>query len=568
MPEPRSPLHISDEFSLPVNAVTEKLAAIGRTGSGKSYAAKKLAEQMFYRGAQIVALDPVGVWWGLRVDSTGEGPGIPIPVFGGLHGDVPLDPGSGRVIADLIVDRRLSAVLDVSQIESDSGKARFAHDFGDRLYFRKKAAPSAMHLFLEEAQEFVPQNPQREEALMLHVFTRMWKLGRNFGIGGTLISQRPQEVNKKVLNQTELLMAFQMTGPQERKAIEAWVSEKGISEDIGAILPKLRRGAPHIWSPSWLKVSKVIEIAKLSTFDTSQTPKVDAFGDAAPEWTPPVADVDLEEISAAVAATIEKAKAEDPKHLRARVAELERALAAAKREAEAAAQRPAVQKVPPEFLQTMELLIDNITEGLDAAAAGASRIRIGLEKINSPVSAPAAAAAPVRKIQHQRSDFRAAAPAAGPGEKLPKAQRAILTVLAEQGAPCTRRKVAIASGYAISGGGFKNAISALRVGGLISGSNVLHITEAGKAALGPFEPLPVGRDLLEHWCRELPKAERLILTTIYEQGPGATFTKESLARSTNYEADGGGFKNALSRLRTLELIERGYPIRGSEDLFA
>jgi hypothetical protein len=90
--------------------------------------------------------------------------------------------------------------LDVSQFESDADKARFARAFSDRFFFRKKAAPSAVHVFIEECQEFAPQNPQREEAAMLHAFTRLVKIGRNFGIGVSLLSQRPQEVNKKVLS--------------------------------------------------------------------------------------------------------------------------------------------------------------------------------------------------------------------------------------------------------------------------------------------------------------------------------------------------------------------------------
>jgi len=85
--------------------------------------------------------------------------------------------------------------LDVSQFESDADKARFARAFADRFFFRKKAAPSAVHVFIEECQEFAPQNPQREEAAMLHAFTRLVKIGRNFGIGVSLLSQRPQEVN-------------------------------------------------------------------------------------------------------------------------------------------------------------------------------------------------------------------------------------------------------------------------------------------------------------------------------------------------------------------------------------
>lgn len=60
-------LRLSENLSLPIEAVTEKLAFLGRTGSGKTYAAMKLAELMLEAGAQIVSLDPVGAWHGLRI---------------------------------------------------------------------------------------------------------------------------------------------------------------------------------------------------------------------------------------------------------------------------------------------------------------------------------------------------------------------------------------------------------------------------------------------------------------------------------------------------------------------
>ena len=55
-----------------------------------------------------------------------------MPVFGGLHGDLPLEPLMGARIADLIVDRQISAVLDVSQFEHNTDKARFAEAFATR----------------------------------------------------------------------------------------------------------------------------------------------------------------------------------------------------------------------------------------------------------------------------------------------------------------------------------------------------------------------------------------------------------------------------------------------------
>jgi DNA helicase HerA-like ATPase len=127
-------------------------------------------------------------------------------------------------------------------------------DFAEELFHRKKANRSPMHLVVEEAQVFVPQRTMGDEARMLGAFEDLVKLGRNFGIGVTLISQRPQSVNKDALNQTECLVVLQTNGAQERKAIEAWIVEQGL--DVGELvdtLPSLERGEAWVWSPSWLR---------------------------------------------------------------------------------------------------------------------------------------------------------------------------------------------------------------------------------------------------------------------------------------------------------------------------
>jgi hypothetical protein len=44
-------------------------------------------------------------------------------------------------------------------------------------------------------------------------------------------------------------------------------------------------------------------------------------------------------------------------------------------------------------------------------------------------------------------------------------------------------------------------------------------------------------------------------------------TKEELAVQAGYEANGGGFNNALGRLRTLELVQGRREIKASDNLF-
>lgn len=124
------------------------------------------------------------------------------------------------------------------------------------------------------------------------------------------------------------------------------------------------------------------------------------------------------------------------------------------------------------------------------------------------------------------------------------------------------------SAYAVNGGGFNNALGSLRTKGFIEGSEgLLQITHAGVAGLGHYEPLPTGDALLQHWLPNLSKAERGALTVLTEAYPDGV-SKEEVARRTGYEPNGGGFNNALGRLRTLELIEgRGEALRASSAFF-
>ncbi len=152
------------------------------------------------------------------------------------------------------------------------------------------------------------------------------------------------------------------------------------------------------------------------------------------------------------------------------------------------------------------------------------------------------------------------------GSKLPKAERSILTVLAQFGAS-DKTKVAAVAGYAVSGGGFNNALGALRSLGYMQPGEPLTITDAGQDALGSFTPLPTGEALVQYWLAKLPKAERAILEALCAHYP-REMAKEDLAQLAGYEPTGGGFNNALGALRTLELITRGQQIKASDNLFS
>jgi hypothetical protein len=162
---------------------------------------------------------------------------------------------------------------------------------------------------------------------------------------------------------------------------------------------------------------------------------------------------------------------------------------------------------------------------------------------------------------------RASAKALDERVKLASGERRILTVLAQHPEGRSKVQVAILIDYALNGGGFNNYLGALRTRGLIGGNgDRLAITEAGTEALGSWEPLPTGPALIDYWRARLGKAERLILEALTECYPDG-LTKEEVAAKAGYEANGGGFNNALGRLRTLELVQGGGELRASDNLF-
>ena len=153
--------------------------------------------------------------------------------------------------------------------------------------------------------------------------------------------------------------------------------------------------------------------------------------------------------------------------------------------------------------------------------------------------------------------------------QLSKAERRILTVLAQYPQGRTQTQVALLACYSSTGGGFLNAVGSLRTRGFIEGSKErLLITPDGLAAIdGAWEPLPLlGPELVDHWLRSLPKAERLIVQCLAEIYP-STLSKEEVAERTGYAATGGGFLNALGKVRTLELVKGSAQLSASEDLF-
>ena len=273
-------LHIARGFSLPVDTVTQALGILAKRRAGKSYLGRRFTEQLLKAAQQLVIVDPKGDWWGIRSSTDGKAPGFPVVILGGDHGDVRLEPGSGEIVAKLVVEERVSVLLDLSLFRKHE-VATFMAIFLETLY-RLKAREefrTPMMLLIDEADAIAPQKPQKGEERMLGAAEDIVRRGGQRGIGCTLITQRSAVLNKNVLTQIQVLIALRTIAPQDLAAMDAWIDVYGTSEQRKTLmesLPSLPTGEAWIWSPGWPTVDGIFEHIKvlpIETFDSGATPK-------------------------------------------------------------------------------------------------------------------------------------------------------------------------------------------------------------------------------------------------------------------------------------------------------
>lgn len=579
---------------IPEAALGQHIAALGKTGSGKTFGVKAaIVEPLLERGRRVGIVDPTGAWWGLRSSRDGKGTGFPILVLGGDHGDLPLPELGGVAVARLLVEQGVNLVADTSHLTVGKS-ARWFIDFAGTLYRLNK---SPLHLVIDEAHNFAPQGkvPDPDTGKMLHAANRLASGGRSRGIRLVMITQRPQKLHKDTLTSADTLIAMRLLAPHDRAAVEEWIKGCGDpaqGKEVLNSLASLARGEGWVWYPEGGHLARS-RFPDIKTFDSSATP-TDGHSLEAPKRS---ADVDLAEIRRALADAVQEAEANDPKLLRAKNKKLEdenfalrkmhnealKSASAARSDDVITAQArgrqegwlSAVGKVQEvakgleswaeliqrpihEFLEELGKLAKRF-DGMALDAPGAAKPAQNIPQIIQPAPLPERSGMPPAPARSNGSGAGTAV--------LPKAERLILTALAQYPQGRTSVQVAVITGYAHGGGGFRNALGSLRTSGwMVGDSERLVITDAGRAALGHHEPLPRGRALLDHWFRQLSKAECKALEALAQAYPG-TLTPAQVANRAGYEADGGGFRNALGRLRTLELIRGRGELRASQELF-
>ena len=565
-------LAISPELQLPVDAVTETFGILAVKRAGKSNAAVVMAEEMFDAGLPWVAIDPKGDWWGIRSSADGNGPGLPILVLGGLHGDVPLEAASGHLVADLVVDQRLTCVIDVSEM-SKADQRRFLADFAERLYKRNR---EPLHVFCEEADEYIPQMVRGDVARLVGAFETLVKRGGFRGLGITLITQRSASLNKDALTQVQTLFAMRTTSPQDRKAILGWVVQHAVGQEMVNELPALASGEAWMFSPNWLHKLEKITFRRRRTFDSGATPKVGI------KVRPPVklADVDIAKLRERMATTIEKAKADDPRELRKRIQELEKKLLMAdiNRTTEIVRHievpvldQEAVRKLQAAFERHLQQGANLIVSTLDDVVVEALKGH----KLQGQVAKPAVGAgADVASPRARTATYSRLAPPAERnghsdkgtdfiGGKVTGPQQRIVNALAwleSVRIPQARKvQVALLAGASPKSSAYTNNLGSLRSAGLVEypGPGVVALTDLGRLEASSNLDIPsTSEELHRQLYTRLSGPQQRILQVLIDAYPKAV-AKYEVADRSGASAQSSAFTNNLGSLRSLGLID--YP---------
>lgn len=542
-------IKLANGISFPAHeAVTQIFGFIARRGAGKTYAAGVVAEGLLEARHQLVVFDPIGNWYGLRMSASGKRGAYDIPVFGGEHGDVPLTHESGALIADVIVGRGISAVLDVSHFRKAQRK-RFVTDFCEQLFHLKKTSRSPVHIVFEESQVFAPQRVSKGEERMLGAVKDVIRLGRNYGIGASLISQRPQSVNKEVLNQVECLVALQTNGSQERKALCEWATANTSTDgkSLDQELPGLAIGHACVWSPQWLRVFKTVKISKKRTYDASSTPGAGAD----PVEPKPLSDSDLEQLRQSMIDVVEEAEAKDVKKLQRRIRELE-----ARAPETETIEVPIVPESLIEELRDMRDELGSLAEQVDAVLTRVDDARCA--KAPLPVKRPP----PVRDVKTTTSAPKPVRNGKGSTGSpvrphLRAGARRMLAALCVR-PTLTRQQVATLSGMKVTSGTFSTYMGELKAAGyIVDERGRLSITDVGRSYLDDIGELGSAASTPDE-VRQLllPRfragARRMLQAIIDADERG--LSRDELAEAAGMEVTSGTFNTYLGELRSNGLV--------------
>jgi uncharacterized protein len=535
-----------ETFNLPASALEGDVAILGRKGGGKTVTAKGIVENLLRLKRRVLILDPLGGWYGLRTSADGEEAGFSIAIFGGEHGDMPLDPAAAIPMARIVAKENLPAIIDLSDL-SKYKQAQFMCVF---LHELRTVNRDPLTIVLEEADVFAPQNPMGDDSKeLLGEIDWIARRGRARGFRLVTITQRPARLAKDVLTQCSTLIAHRLPAPQDRDAVRAWVDGNGdrdLAKEVFATLANLDRGEAWLWSTTqeWPFLGRV-RFPMIETLDTTATPKA---GERLIE--PKVlADVDVGPIKAA----LEAAKTDGKKPVKpASLSIMPELEVEHRRTLQAEYQRGWKEGELSGWQKAVGIAGDHVRSHLLELADG---LQSFFETMGPPSTgaAPPGAPTPVsRSAPAQKPGFSAPRTGRQPVDGVPGAAAKMLAVL-DTNPPVFRTwsQVATLAGLKARGGHFNTGKKWLVDSGkLIEDGPSVRIAIPSAGSLAPVRD-PAA--LVDQWCRVLSARAPDILRHLFSMRSKLD-TVENIGAALNVQTRGGHWNTSVKELRSNEIV--------------
>lgn len=543
---------------IPQTAATKSAAVLAKRGAGKTYTSAVIAEEFAKVGVPFVVFDPIDVWWGLRLAADGKGKGLPVVVFGLEHADIQIDRDMGKKIAQEIVKHNISAVISTFGMPKVAQRHLIA-EFAEELL---KINNTPRHVFIEEAHEFVPQRVMGGLAKCFAAVEALVVMGRNRGIGVTLINQRAATLNKDVLTQVDTLFAFRNVAPQDRKALKEWVEAHSADDDFEAFwksLPSLPTGEGWLWSPEFLETFERIKIRKRETFHPDREKLGMNFK------IPTISQTDI----AGFIESFQKKPAKGQPVSSIKFSSKPPAPPVVTQAMVQEALKPYLEKHKQELEAWQILLAEWIVYARmtrKAAIEAWSQMKEPKEKpsrISIGIDLGAGKDKSVMVVAEHKRDGTTEIVSVGDADlgKCPGTIYSFLLKYSDRS--WNKRQIGAATGYSPRSSGFENAISKLNTMGLIQ-------KEGDDIKVGAVQPelaKYIDNDFsISAWLNKLGKCPRAIYQFLLDN-PEQAWSKEAVAQASGYSVFSSGFENGLSALNATGLIRReGSMVRLNPDL--
>lgn len=612
------------KLCFPEKILAQHLVVLGKTGAGKSSALRHIVEHLLRQKKRVCIIDPKGDWWGLKKSADGKEAGFPVIAFGDFKNrreraaDVPINAQSGAHVAELIATGNRPAMIGFGGWHT-AHMVQFWIDFAAAIF---KANSGELYLVGDEFHNFAPKgkimNPKA--GMCLHWSNRLLSEGRGLGIVCLLASQRPAKVHNDTLTSCETLVAMRVTHASDRHAFEEWIEGCGDEKQGREVLnsvASMARGEAFVWSPEAGFGPERVKFPMFTTFDSFAPPqlqkKVSSSG-----W----ADVDLDAVKEKLAAVIEETKANDPKELRKKIADLEamnrasasfiaKFVAAAGVEDERElmtwitrakdnstkavekkevlviqdAQLARLEKVTDQMAQIgtgiieLQQKFDGAMEPIWQGLRAVGKARANAEPAPRPIFPAPKPAERTSAVSHadgscERKAARGGENLSGSGTPLTAPQQRILNALATLETlglrDVDKSNVAVFADQSPTSSGFGNNLGRLRSLGLLhypQGGRVA-LTPAGRSAAQNGGALTSNADLHRAWFSKLAAPKVRILEQLIRIYP-ESISKTALAELAGQSPTSSGYGNNLGNLRSLGLIHypQGGVVAATELLF-